>query len=103
MTSYTLRKPIRVIDQTITVLQFREPTGTDLIGLPDMDADKIGFSIALADRVASNVPAGTVKGLSALDALGAWLAAAQMLDPTMPAGSSTDTSSALAGGATSPS
>ncbi len=84
---YTLRTPIRVIDQTITAITFRAPTGEDLVGLPDMEADKIGWAITLADRVANNVPRGTVKGLPALDAIGAGNAVAGGLDPTAPASS----------------
>ena len=85
--AYTLRKPIKVIDQTITIITFRSPTGEDLVGLPDMETDKIGWAIMLADRVADNVPRGTVKGLPALDAIGAGNAVARELDPTEPASS----------------
>ncbi len=86
-TSYALRVPIKVIDQMINVITFRAPTGEDLVGLPDMSSDQIGWAIMLADRVADNVPRGTVKGLPALDAIGAGNAVARELDPTAPASS----------------
>lgn len=97
-----LRKPIRVLDQVITSVQFREPTGEDLIGLPSLEADKMGFAIALADRTALNLPPGTVKALPALDAMAAGAAVTAALNPTeAPPDSSNSISSAADGGAIS--
>ena len=102
MKPFKLATPITVIDQTVVAITFREPTGEDLIGLPDMIEDKMGFAVALADRLASNVPPGTVRKLAAADAMGAALAATAALNPTIPPSSSTDISSAPGGGATAP-
>ncbi len=99
MSEVTLSAPITVIDQSIDRILFRAPTGKDLIGLPEPDADKLGWSIALADRVATNVPPGTVLRLPAFDAIACGQAVAESMVPTMP-GSSTAISSAPAGGAT---
>lgn len=98
---YTLRTPITIIDTRIETITFRVPVGEDLVGLPDMGSDKIGFAIVLADRLASNVPPGTVRKLPAVDAMGAADAVMPALDPTIPPSSSTDISSVRGGGATS--
>ena len=42
----------------------------DLFGAPDPTGDPIGWALTIADRVALNVPPGTVKKLPMRDALG---------------------------------
>lgn len=97
---YTLLRAITVIDRQITAITFREPTGDDLVGLPDPTKDPLGFSILLADRLADNVPPGTVRGLRGIDAMGAGKTVMPAMDPTIPPSFSTDTSSAPGGGTT---
>ncbi|MBW4089896.1 MAG: phage tail assembly protein [Proteobacteria bacterium] len=100
MAEYILKRPIKVIDQTITKITFREPTGEDLIGLPIPMEDPVGWGLKLADRIADNVPQGTVLKLPMFDALPLTKVMDEFLDPSQPAGSSTHTSSVPAGGTT---
>lgn len=101
MIEVILSVPIMVIDQQVDRIQFRAPTGRDLIGLPNLMEDPIGWGVALANRTATNVPPDTVFGLPVKDAFGCGEAVAAALVPTAPASSSTATSSAPAGGTAS--
>ncbi len=98
MIEVILSAPITVIDQTVDRIQFRPAVGRDLIGLPNPAEDPAGWGIGLANRTATNVPPGTVLGLPMPDAFACGRAVAEPMAPTTPASSSTDTSSAPAGG-----
>ncbi|MDE1905026.1 MAG: phage tail assembly protein [Rhodospirillales bacterium] len=81
-----LRVPLRVIDTDVAALRFREPLGRDLIGLPSMETDPTGWALSLADRIAENVPAGTVLGLPMGESLRVMQEILPHLSPTAPAG-----------------
>ena len=95
-----LSRPLIVIDQTFDELVLREPRGRDLRNAGDPASDPLGWALTVAGRVA-NVPPDVVDELPMVDAMAVAAALRQFVIPTMPASSSTDTSSAPAGGETS--
>lgn len=101
MMEHKLPTPIMVLDTMIDVIRMREPTGHDLMGLPLMEDDGYGFGIKLADRLATNVPVGTVENLPAFEAMQCAKLAMNSIIPTDRASSSTPISSSPGGGTTS--
>ncbi len=97
-----LTEPIKVIDTMISTLIFTQPKGRHLIGLPDPETDKVGWSLMLASRCVTNVPSDVVLDLDAGEAVRIGTQVALRV-PTKRAPSSTDTSSAPAAGETPPS
>jgi len=98
--SVSLTAPLKVIDSMITALEFRQPTGRDLIGLPDPEADPTGWAISVASRCVTNAPASAVLDLPSGEAMIVATEVAKRI-PTTLAGSSISTSSAPAAGVTS--
>ncbi len=101
MTEVILSKPITVIDQQIDRIIFRAPKGRDLVGLPNFATDTLGALLVLAERLAMNVPGNVVSELPADDAFAVGRVIGELLNPTMPASSSTAISTWPAGGTTS--
>ena len=79
-----LRRPIRIIDRTVSELTFREPTGKDLRELGRYAADNpVEYTMRMAERL-SGIPTGTLDTVSGREALRIGAVVKSFLDSEAP-------------------